>query len=64
MHYLIFKGQNPLFLVCDDSRVETPLPIPNREVKHTYADNSLGEDKELQTFFFAIKYLSDQVFFY
>ena len=31
-HYQVFKGQNPF--IGDDSLVETPLPIPNREVKH------------------------------
>ena len=46
-----FLKNKILYFVCDDSHVETPLPIPNREVKHMYADNSLGEDKELQTFF-------------
>ena len=52
MHYLVFKGQNPKYFVCDDSLVDTPLPIPNREVKHQNADDSVSENRKLQTFFF------------
>ena len=35
--------------------MDTPLPIPNREVKHWHADNSLGKDKSSQTIFFCLK---------
>ena len=31
--------------------MDTPLPIPNREVKHLNADNSLCEDRKLPIFF-------------
>ena len=31
--------------------MDTPLPIPNREVKHWNADNSVSKDKNLQRFF-------------
>ena len=37
-------------LIGDDSKVDTPLPIPNREVKHFYGENSVSEDSKLPIF--------------
>ena len=48
-----------LNLVCDYGTVDTPLPIPNREVKHYHGDNSFGKDNSLQTiFFFALIFVN------
>ena len=38
-------------LIGDDSKVDTPLPIPNREVKHFNGENSVSEDSKLPIFF-------------
>ena len=40
-----------IHLIGDDSKVDTPLPIPNREVKHFYGENSVSEDSKLPIFF-------------
>ena len=45
-----------IYLIGDDSKVDTPLPIPNREVKHFNGENSVSEDSKLPIFFFAIFY--------
>ena len=45
-----------IHLIGDDSKVDTPLPIPNREVKHFNGENSVSEDSKLPIFFFAIFY--------
>ena len=37
-------------LIGDDSKVDTPLPIPNREVKHFNGENSVSEDSKLPIF--------------
>ena len=39
-----------IHLIGDDSKVDTPLPIPNREVKHFYGENSVSEDSKLPIF--------------
>ena len=48
--YAVFKGQAsftteylPLFRKGDDGGGDTPLPIPNREVKPASADGTAGE---------------------
>ena len=46
-------------MVCDYGTVETPLPIPNREVKHSHADDSFGKNRSSQTFFCVEKYLQN-----
>ena len=38
--------------VCNDSKVDTPVPIPNTEVKHFYAEGSVSESRKLPIFFF------------
>ena len=40
-----------ILLIGDDSKVDTPLPIPNREVKHFYGENSVSEDSKLPIFY-------------
>ena len=40
-----------IHLIGDDSKVDTPLPIPNREVKHFNGENSESEDSKLPIFF-------------
>ena len=45
-----------IYLTGDDSKVDTPLPIPNREVKHFNGENSESEDSKLPVFFFAQKF--------
>ena len=40
-----------IHLIGDDSKVDTPLPIPNREVKHFYGENSVSEDSKLRVFY-------------
>ena len=49
----------------NDSRVGTPVPIPNTEVKHSNADNSVSEDRKLPRIFFVYKrlVLIDESFF-
>ena len=41
-----------IHLIGDDSKVDTPLPIPNREVKHFNGENSVSEDSKLPIFFY------------
>ena len=41
-------------LIGDDSLVDTPLPIPNREVKHLYADDSVTAKIGSRQFFFGL----------
>ena len=36
----------------NDSRVGTPVPIPNTEVKHSNADDSVCENRKLPRIFF------------
>ena len=43
-----------IHLIGDDSKVDTPLPIPNREVKHFNGENSVSEDSKLPIFFLLI----------
>ena len=52
-------------LVSNDSRVGTPVPIPNTEVKHSNADDSVCENRKLLTIFFVYKrlFLNDESFF-
>ena len=40
--------------IGDDSKVDTPVPIPNTEVKHFNGEDSLRENSKLPIFFFAI----------
>ena len=47
-----------IHLIGDDSKVDTPLPIPNREVKHFNGENSVSEDSKLPIFFCLFFYLS------
>ena len=54
-HYLVLREQlmyKIIYLTGDDSKVDTPLPIPNREVKHFNGENSESEDSKLPVFFF------------
>ena len=37
--------------IGDDSKVDTPVPIPNTEVKHFNGENSVSEDSKLPIFF-------------
>ena len=37
--------------IGDDSKVDTPVPIPNTEVKHFNADDSVSENRKLPIFF-------------
>ena len=39
-------------LIGDDSKVDTPVPIPNTEVKHFNADDSVSENRKLPIFFY------------
>ena len=36
--------------IGDDSKVDTPVPIPNTEVKHFNADDSVSENRKLPIF--------------
>ena len=47
----IIKFLKDKILIGDDSLVDTPLPIPNREVKHFNADDSVSENRKLPIFF-------------
>ena len=40
--------------IGNDSKVDTPVPIPNTEVKHFNGENSLRENSKLPIFFFCI----------
>ena len=42
-------------LIGDDSKVDTPLPIPNREVKHFNGEDSFIAKIASCQFFFALK---------
>ena len=37
--------------IGNDSKVDTPVPIPNTEVKHFNAENSVSENRKLPIFF-------------
>ena len=39
-----------LYLIGDDSEVDTPVPISNTAVKHFSADDSVSENKTLPVF--------------
>ena len=52
-----------IHLIGDDSKVDTPLPIPNREVKHFNGENSVSEDSKLPIFF-CLKFYSLFVSFF
>ena len=53
-----------IHLIGDDSKVDTPLPIPNREVKHFNGENSVSEDSKLPIFFcLKIAHLLDEFLF-
>lgn len=39
-------------LIGDDSKVDTPVPIPNTAVKHFNADDSVSENRKLPIFFY------------
>ena len=38
--------------IGDDSKVDTPVPIPNTEVKHFNGEDSLRENSKLPIIFF------------
>ena len=40
--------------IGDDSKVDTPVPIPNTEVKHFNGEDSLCENSKLPIIFFCI----------
>ena len=40
-----------IFLIGDDSEVDTPVPISNTAVKHFNADDSVSENRKLPIFF-------------
>ena len=52
-----------IHLIGDDSKVDTPLPIPNREVKHFNGENSESEDSKLPIFF-CLNFNSQKVSFF
>ena len=37
--------------IGNDSKVDTPVPIPNTEVKHFNAEDSVSENRKLPIFF-------------
>ena len=39
-----------MFLISDDSKVDTPVPISNTEVKHFYGEDSVSENSKLLVF--------------
>ena len=47
-----------IHLIGDDSKVDTPLPIPNREVMHFNGENSVSEDSKLPIFLLIFFFLS------
>ena len=53
-----------IHLIGDDSKVDTPLPIPNREVKHFNGENSVSEDSKLPIFFCLNLYSPKGEFFF
>ena len=54
LRYHVFRELFSLYLICIDSEVDTPVPIPNTEVKHFYAEDSVSENRTLQIFFCAL----------
>ena len=53
-----------IHLIGDDSKVDTPLPIPNREVKHFNGENSVSEDSKLPIFFLVLKSFIQKAFLF
>ena len=41
-----------IYFIGNDSKVDTPVPISNTEVKHFYADDSVSENRKLPIFFY------------
>ena len=41
-----------IYFIGNDSKVDTPVPIPNTEVKHFNADDSVSENRKLPIFFY------------
>ena len=39
------------YFIGNDSKVDTPVPIPNTEVKHFNAEDSVSENRKLPIFF-------------
>ena len=66
-HYLSFQriiSLNKIYVykIGDDSKVDTPVPIPNTEVKHFNGENSVSEDSKLPIFFVLKRTLSPFLF--
>ena len=45
-----------IYFIGDDSKVDTPVPIPNTEVKHFNGEDSVSENSKLPIFFYLIIY--------
>ena len=41
-----------IYFIGNDSKVDTPVPIPNTAVKHFNADDSVSENRKLPIFFY------------
>ena len=41
-----------IYFIGNDSKVDTPVPIPNTAVKHYNADDSVSENRKLPIFFY------------
>ena len=64
LRYHVFRELFSLYLICNDSEVDTPVPIPNTEVKHFYAEDSVSENRTLQIFFCAVLFYITPVGFF
>ena len=53
MKHIIMFSENYFskYFIGNDSKVDTPVPIPNTEVKHFNAEDSVSENRKLPIFF-------------
>lgn len=54
-----------IYFIGNDSKVDTPVPIPNTAVKHFNADDSVSENRKLPIFFYLkVNIIEILTFFY
>ena len=57
IHIIMFsENYFSIYFIGDDSKVDTPVPIPNTEVKHFNGEDSVSENSKLPMFFYLINY--------
>ena len=52
-----------IYFIGDDSKEDTPVPIPNTEVKHFNGEDSVSENSKLPIFFLHLNQLKKLIFY-